>query len=190
MNAHSWLLPSEFIHQRGMHAPFVEFYTIAITCFNSERYSWTTCMFHPALHVCCWKMLKEPGVLTHKGIQSSFRRWNGSFSWKSKEENPLDETVPFNLPALMPAGHKNRQAHPRTGFGPEMIKKAAITLPNLCAKAPPALTPSGHKNRQALRPQFLLDFIRLLFWDFAIEETCKILHFQENVDQCRQYQFK
>ena len=130
MNAHFSLLPSESIHQRGVHAPSVAFHTIALTCFNSERYSWTTCMFHPALHLCWWKMLKEPGVLTHKGIQSSFRRWNGSFSRKSKEENPLDEMVPFNLPALMPAGHKNRQAHPRTGFGPEMLK-IAITVPNL-----------------------------------------------------------
>ena len=147
MNAHSSLLPSECIHQRGMRAPSVAFHTIALTCFNSERYSWTTCMFHPALHLCCWKMLKEPGVLTQPGIQSSFRRWNGSFSRKSKEENPLDEMVPFNLPALMPAGHKNRQAHPRTGFGPEMLKlKIAITVPNLRCQSPFELTETFYKG--------------------------------------------
>ena len=79
------------------------------------------------------------------------------------EENPLDEMAPFHLPALMPAGHKNRQAYPRTGFGPEMSKKRPLPCQTCAAKAPPALTPGGHKNRQALRPQSLLDFIRLLF---------------------------
>ena len=60
----------------------------------------------------------------------------------------------FTPPALMPAGHKNRQALHRTGFGPKMMKKQP-TLPcqTCAAKAPPVLTPGGgHKNRQAPRP--------------------------------------
>ena len=78
---------------------------------------------------------------------ASFRGWNGSFAWKSKEENPLDETVPFNLPALMPAGHKNRQAHPRPGAGPGPERlKIAITVPNLRCQSPFELTETFYKS--------------------------------------------
>ena len=58
----------------------------------------------------------------------------------------------FTPPALTPAGHKNRQALHRTGFGPKMMKKQPLPCQTCAAKAPPALTPGGHKNRQAPRP--------------------------------------
>ena len=68
------------------------------------------------------------------------------------KNNPVDEMSPFHPPALMPAGHKNRQALHRTGFGPKMVKKQPLPCQTCAAKAPPALTPGGHKNRQAPRP--------------------------------------
>ena len=58
----------------------------------------------------------------------------------------------FTPPALMPAGHKNRQALHRTGFGPKMLKKQPSPCEACAAKTPPALTHGGHKNRQAPRP--------------------------------------
>ena len=69
-----------------------------------------------------------------------------------RQNNPVDEMSPFHPPALMPAGHKNRQALHRTGFGPKMMKKQPLPCQTCAAKAPPALTPGGHKNRQAPRP--------------------------------------
>ena len=53
-----------------------------------------------------------------------------------RQNNPVDEMSPFHPPALMPAGHKNRQALHRTGFGPKMVKKTAFTLPNLRCQSP------------------------------------------------------
>ena len=74
------------------------------------------------------------------------------FHGNPRQNNPVDEMSPFHPPALMPAGHKNRQALHRTGFGPKMMKKQPLPCQTCAAKAPPALTPGGHKNRQAPRP--------------------------------------
>ena len=89
--------------------------------------------------------------------------WNGEPVWDEltemapfhgnpRQNNPVDEMSPFHPPALMPAGHKNRQALHRTGFGLKMMKKQPLPCQTCAAKAPPVLTPGGHKNRQAPRP--------------------------------------
>ena len=57
---------------------------------------------------------------------------------------PWIKCLLFTPPALTPAGHKNRQALHRTGFGPKMMKKQ----PNSLYPSKPALP----KPRLRLRP--------------------------------------
>ena len=48
------------------------------------------------------------------------------FHGNPQQNNPVVEMSPFHPPALMPAGHKIRQALHRTGFGPKMMKKNSL----------------------------------------------------------------
>ena len=49
----------------------------------------------------------------------------------------------FTPPALMPAGHKNRQALHRTGFGPKMMKKQPLPAKPALPKPRLRLRPAG-----------------------------------------------
>ena len=70
------------------------------------------------------------------------------FHGNPRQNNPVMwmKCLLFTPPALMPGGHKNRQALHRTGFGPKMMKKQPLPCQTCAANAPPALTPGGHKN--------------------------------------------
>ena len=70
----------------------------------------------------------------------------------------------FTPSALTPAGHKNRQALHRTGFGPKMMKKQPLPCQTCAAKAPPALTPGIRTGRHPGLDQALARWFRT--WDY------------------------